>query len=72
MGTSTSIIILLLPIYSAFNCFHINWSDTIYLFKLITTITDQLFATCSVKVKKSNVNYTVLFWHYGNEFVHCQ
>ena len=70
MGTSISIIILVLHIYSESILLlyqHINWSATIYLFKLITTTTDQLLVISLVKV-----NYTVLFWHYGNEFEHCQ
>ena len=70
MGLVISIIILVLHIYSAPILLlyqHINWSATIYLFKLITTTTDQLLVISLVKV-----NYTVLFWHYGNEFEHCQ
>ena len=72
MGT-----ILVLHIYTASILLlyqHINWSATIYLFKLITTTTDQLLVISLVKVKKSKVNYTVytvLFWHYGNQFEHC-
>ena len=71
-GTSISIIILwvVLHIYSESILLlyqHINWSATIYLFKLITITTDQLLVISLVKV-----NYTVLFWRYGNEFEHCQ
>ena len=63
MGDSISIIILALYIYSAcilllYQC--INWSASIYLLKLLTTTTDQLLISL-VKVKKSKVNYTVLF-----------
>ena len=45
MGSSISIIILVLPIHSASMLLlyqHVNWSATIYLFKLSTTTTDQL------------------------------
>ena len=69
MGPAISVIILVLHIYSASILLlyqHINWSGTIYLFKLIAT-TDQLLVISLVKV-----NFTVLFWHYGNEFEHCQ
>ena len=74
MGTSISVIILVLHIYSAsilLSYQDINCSTTIYLFKLITTTTDQLLVISLVKVKKSKVNYTALFWHYGNQFEHC-
>ena len=70
MGPAISVIILVLHIYSASILLlyqHINWSATIYLFKPITITTDQLLVISLVKV-----NYTVLFWHYGNEFEHCQ
>ena len=72
MGTN---IVLILHIYSASILFLyqlVNWSVTIYLLKLITTTIDQLLVISFVKVKKSKVNYTVLFWNYGNEFEHCQ
>ena len=52
----------ILPLYQ-----HINWSATIYQFKLIATTTDQHLVISLVKV-----NYTIFFWHYGNEFEHCQ
>ena len=64
MGTRISITVLALYIYpvSALLLYqHINLSATIYLFKLIRTITDQLLVVSLVKVKKSKVNYTVLF-----------
>ena len=64
MGTSISIIILVLYIYSAPILLlyqNINRSATIYLFKLITTTTDQLLVKSLVKVKKSKVNYTASF-----------
>ena len=62
MGTSISITILVLYIYPASILFlyqHINYSATIYLFELITTMTDQLSVISLVKVKKSKVNDTV-------------
>ena len=64
MGTRISITILALYIYPASILLlyqHINLSATIYLFKLITIITHQLLVVSLVKVKKSKVNYTVLF-----------
>ena len=75
MGTSISIIILVLHIYSASILLlyqYINWSTTIYLFKLIVATTDQLLVISLVKVKKSKVNYTVLFLTYDNEVEHSQ
>ena len=64
MGTSISIIILVLYTYPASILLlyqHINQSATIYLIKIITTITDQLFVISLVKVKKPKVNYTLSF-----------
>ena len=75
MGTSISIIILVLHIYSESILLlyqHINWSATIYLFKLITTTTDQLLVISLMKVKKSKVNYTVLFWHYEHVYMRSE
>ena len=75
MGISISIIMLVSHIYSASMLFlyqYINWSGTFYLFKPIRTTTDQILAISLVKVKKSKGNYTELFWHYDNEFEHCQ
>ena len=72
MGTTISIIILVLCIYSASVLVlyqHINKSAT------VQTINNNYIPTFSnflVKVKKFKVNYAVLFWHYGNEFEHCQ
>ena len=63
MGT-----ILVLHIYTASILLlyqHVNSSAPISLFKLITTTTDQLISLVKV-------NYTVLFWHNGNESEHCQ
>ena len=60
IGTSISIIILGLYIYPASILLlhqHINYSATIYLFKRITTITDQLLVNSLVKVKKSKGPY---------------
>ena len=59
MGTSISIMILVLHIYSESILplyQHINLSVSIYLFKLLPTSTDQLLVIYLVKV-----NYTVLF-----------
>ena len=44
-------------IYNVF----VKQTTFVLLFKLITTITDQLLVISFMKVKKSKVNYIVLF-----------
>ena len=65
MSTNISIILLVLYIYpvSILLLYQlINFiSTTVYLFKLIVIIRDQLLVISLVKVKKSKVHYAVLF-----------
>ena len=75
IGTSISIIILVLYIYPT--CIlllyqHINYSAPVYLFKRIIIITEQLLVISLAKVNKSKVNCTVLFGHYDNKFQDSQ
>ena len=49
---------ILISHYIPVHTIYIHYIHTIYL---ITTITDQLLVISLVKVKKSEVNYTVLF-----------
>ena len=65
MSTNISIILLVLYIYpvSILLLYQlINFiSTTVYLFKLIAIIRDELLVISLVKVKKSKVHYAVLF-----------
>ena len=65
MSTNISIILLVLYIYpvSILLLYElINFiSTTVYLFKLIAIIRDELLVISLVKVKKSKVHYAVLF-----------